>query len=272
MRIIFWNVNKKDLTSFICSITASTNADIVVLNENRVSCMKTLQALQDNVSKDFYYPNTSPTSEKRFHCFCRNSELDLSEIHSGYRTSVRKIKIGLHTVLLALIHGVDMRNHDSESRQSFAQSIADEMRFITQDKGTNKLILLGDFNMNPFDRGMNLAKGINAMMTKSCVERGYRTYQEKDYDLYYNPMWGLFGDNTDGPAGTVYNTSNQGPYGWSILDQVVINHSIVELFNDVRILTKAGAKSLTNAKGRPDANNASDHFPILVSFCEEKDG
>ena len=119
------------------------------------------------------------------------------------------------------------------------------------------------------DRGMNLAAGLNAMMTKSCIERGSRTHLEKEYDFYYNPMWSLLGDNTDGPAGTVYDTSNQGPYGWSMLDQVIINHSIVELFQNVRILTEAGTESLMNSKGHPDAKNASDHFPILVDFRGE---
>ncbi|EKV01123.1 exonuclease III [Leptolyngbya sp. PCC 7375] len=268
-RILFWNVNNKDLTGFVCSIAASTNADIIVLNENNVPVPKTLQSIQKEVSSDFYHPDTS--SEERFHCFCKNPEFDLSEIHAGFRTSVRQFKIGQHNALLALVHGVDIRNYDPEARQSFAQELAGEMRFVKKQQNTKKLILLGDFNMNPFDRGMNLAAGLNAMMTKSCVRRGYRKHLDKNYDLYYNPMWSLFGDNTDGPAGTVYDTSNQGPYGWSMLDQIVINHSIVELFCDVQILTDAGAESLMDAKGHPDINKASDHFPILVNFCGEQD-
>lgn len=267
-QIIFWNVKKKDLTSFVCAIAASTNADVIVLNENSVPSIETLKALQKNVSKDFYYPSTS--SERRFHCFCRNHKLDMSEVHNGLRTSVRKFQIGQNKILLVLVHGVDIRNYDPETRQSFAQSLADEMRLVKEQQRTNKLILLGDFNMNPYDRGMNLAAGLNAMMTKSCVERGSRRHIDTDYDFYYNPMWSLFGDNTDGPAGTVYDTSNQGPYGWSMLDQVVINHSIIRLFENVKILTEAGTESLMNKKGHPDADNASDHFPILVNLCEEK--
>lgn len=250
-------------------MTASTNADVVVLNENNVSRTATLQALQKNVSMDFYCPNSS--SKERFHCFSRHRELDLSEVHSGSRTSVRKLQIGRQRVLLAIVHGVDIRNYDPETRQSLAQSLADDMRFVKDQQNTNKLILLGDFNMNPYDRPMNLAAGLNAMMTKSCVERGSRRHNDKEYEFYYNPMWGLFGDNTNGPAGTVYDTSNQGPYGWSMFDQVIINHSIVELFHDVRILTDAGTESLMDKKGRPDVNKASDHFPILVKFCEKKD-
>lgn len=271
-RIIFWNVKRKGLTRFVCSITASTNADVVVLIENNVSIEETLQALQRNVSEDFYYPDVISAPPHRFHCFCRNRQLDLSETHFGTRISVRKLQIGQHTTLLTLVHGVDIRNHDPETRQSFAQEIASEMRFIQQEKKTNKLIFLGDFNMNPFDRVMNSPMGLNAMMTKACVEPGHRTFQSKSYDFYYNPMWSLFGDNTDGPAGTIYDTSNQGPYGWSMLDQVIIHYSVVGLFHSVKILTEAGEESLMNGRGRPDTDKASDHFPILVNFREDYNG
>lgn len=269
MRIVFWNVKKKNLTNFVCSITASTNADIVVLAEDVVSSQETLLALRTNVSQDFYFPEVISKSDQRFHCFCRNPQIDLSETHKGSRTSVRKLQIGHHNILLVLVHGIDIRNYDSEARQEFAHNLASELKFFQKEKKTNKLILLGDFNMNPFDRGMNMASGLNAMMTKACVEPSYRTHHGINYDFYYNPMWSLFGDNTNGPPGTIYNTSNQGPYGWSMLDQVIIHHSIVGLFDSVEILTEAGTESLMSRMGRPDANNASDHFPILVNLSED---
>jgi len=266
-RIIFWNTNKKDLTDLVCSITASTNADIVVLIESNGSPKEMLTALQTNVSPDFYYPTViEPQIRQRFHCFCRTPKLDLSEIHSGVRVSVRKLKIGHDETLLMLVHGIDPRNYDPASRQSNIQLIADEMRHVQSQEKTNKLILLGDFNMNPFDSGMNLPTGLNAMMTKACVKPGRRTYQYNEYEYYYNPMWSLFGDNTDGPAGTIYDTSQQGPYGWNMFEQVIVHHSLIEIFHSVQILTEAGKESLMTSKGRPNKKTASDHFPILANF------
>jgi len=268
-RIVFWNVNRSDLTNLVCLLAESTMADIIVLNENQVTSNEMLRALRQHVSVDFYLPRA--TSERRFHCFCRTRSLDASEVHSGFRTSVRDLKIGHHRALLGLVHGVDTRNYDTETRQSFAQELSSEMRFVKQQQGTNKLLMIGDFNMNPYDRGMNLAVGMNAMMTRSCVRPGFRRFLGKDYELYYNPMWSLFGDNTEGPSGTVYDTSNQGPYGWSMLDQVVINHSIVGIFEEVRILTYAGSQPLMDDRGRPDASIASDHFPIQVTLRGDGD-
>jgi hypothetical protein len=51
-----------------------------------------------------------------------------------------------------------------------------------------------------------------------------------------------------------------------MLDQVVLHHSIIPFFNKVEILTEAGEYSFMNKNGRPDAKNASDHFPIIVDF------
>ena len=169
-------------------------------------------------------------------------------------------------MLLGLVHGVDIRNYEASHRQEFAQLLADDLRFVAANRGHNRLILMGDFNMNPYESGMNLATGMNAMMTRACIASGRRTYLEKEYDFYYNPMWSLFGDGSAGPAGTVYNLSSQGPYGWSMLDQVLFNQSVVDRFERVEILTHAGKVGLTTSKGRPDVVNASDHLPILVKL------
>jgi len=262
--VVFWNVNNKDLTDSVCALASSTGTDALVLNENSVSSGRTLAALQREVSSDFYIPGTR--SEERFHCFCRSPRFDMSELHSSRRTSMRKCEIGSVGVLLILVHGLDIRNNDEQIRQQYVHLLARDVSSAKKLHNTNNLVLLGDFNMNPYDRPMNLAAGFNAMMTRKCVTPGYRTFQDERYDFYYNPMWGLFGDKNPGPAGTVYDISNQGPYGWSMIDQVLIHHSIVGLFNDVAIVTEAGTVSLMDENGRPDSKNRSDHFPIRVTF------
>lgn len=268
MKIVFWNVNKSDLTDQVCSIAAETNADVIVLNENEVDCEYTLSALQDRISTAFYMPSAT-RKINRFHCFCRSPSLDFSEVHSGFRTSVRKAWLSEQFALMAFVHGVDMRNYDPETRQSFAQSLASEIQLVKEQQETNRVILIGDFNMNPYDRGMNLAPGLNAMMTIRCVASGSRRHLGRDYDFYYNPMWSLFGDRTPGPPGTTYDTSNQGPYGWNMLDQVILSHSVVHLFESVEILSTAGTYALLDTYGRPNSCHFSDHLPILLTLREQ---
>jgi exonuclease III len=267
VRIVFWNVNRTDLTSLVCSLAKTTSADVIVLNENKVPSQTTLKMLHEEVSTEFFVPRA--ICEKRFHCFCRNRTLNLTEVHSGFRFSIRTLSVSSNPTLLALVHGVDIQNYDTEERQSFAQSLAGELQFAKENFRTNRLIVMGDFNMNPFDRGMNLAAGLNAMMTKACASVGTRRHLDKDYDLYYNPMWSLLGDLSDGPPGTIYNTSRRGPYGWSMLDQVILSHSVVGLFGGVRIITTTDANSLLDRNGRPDSRNASDHLPVMLELRDE---
>jgi endonuclease/exonuclease/phosphatase (EEP) superfamily protein YafD len=246
-----------------------TDAHAIVLNEWAANSQDVLKELRSKVSKDYNVPSfISP--EGRFQCFCRDKSLDLTEVHKASRISVRKLNIGSTQALLGLVHGVDMRNYDDATRQSVAQSLADDFRFVGSQQGLNPFILMGDFNMNPFDSGMNLAAGMNAMMTRACVKNGQRTFLGKEYDFYYNPMWGLLGDRSPGPAGTVYDTSNQGPYGWSMLDQVLISHALIGQFSDVQIIAKAGSVSLVDSNGRPDKAIASDHLPILTALKGDK--
>ena len=267
-RVLFWNVNRRDLTPLIVSLAGSKAADIVVLNEPPPAGADTLAALRGNVSDKFYEPAAQPGG--RFRCYARDAGLDLTEVHDGSRTSVRRLRLGGDNLLLAFVHGIDPRNHDPAARQEFAHELASELRFAADQQGTGRLLIVGDFNMNPYDRGMDLASGLNARMTRRCVKSrirsGTRRLRGRDFDLFYNPMWGLFGDNTPGPAGTIYDQSSQGPYGWSMFDQVLVHHSLVRRFRRVRILTKGAGTPLATADGRPDKDRASNHFPILVTL------
>lgn len=267
IRILFWNVNKKNLDDLVAQIATHHDVDIIVLNEH--TSTNTLNHLQTSVKETYYVPNIIQ-ERNRFHCFCRNTKFGMEEIHDGSRTSFRRLNVGTKVVLLALVHGVDVRNYDVDARRDFCGILVDDILFVTGEQKNTHVILLGDFNMNPYEPGICSARGLNAMTTKGCTERGTRTFLGTKYDFYYNPMWSLFGDNSSGPAGTIYDKSPQGKYGWSMFDQVIVHHSLVNLFDEVEILDHTGQTSLAKCNGRPDSSEKSDHFPILVTLQVSK--
>jgi hypothetical protein len=238
--------------------------DILVLNEYMGDPEDLLTTLQTKVTDAYFQPK--PANQKRFYCFCKKTEFDCSEIHSGKRTSYRRLVINEVSFVLGFFHGLDLRNYDSENRQSYIQTVSNEMKFVRKEHGVDRLIMIGDFNMNPYDRAMNIPAGMNAMSTRVCTKPTVRQFLGVDYDLFYNPMWSLLGDKSVGPAGTIYDTSGQGQYGWSMFDQVIIHATAVSFFKDVEIVTVAGSESLSDSLGRPDASNSSDHFPILLTL------
>ncbi len=192
--------------------------------------------------------------------------MDLTELHCDARSSFRALTVGKEELTLVLFHGLDVRNYDEHSRRAYVMTLATEMHFFQKSHGKKRFVLLGDFNISPFDPCMNEANGLNAMMTRACVEREKRVVLSREYEFFYNPMWGLFGDSAAGPAGTVYNTKGQGQYGWSMFDQVIVHHSVTKMFQGVSIIDNTGKRTLANSQGRPDTEEASDHFPILFTI------
>lgn len=263
-KILFWNLGKKDLREHICAAAKASSADVVVLIEWENSEIEMMKALQNGVSPDFHRPISTPS---RFQLFCRSRNLDLAEIYASNRVSIRKLRSDTIELLLGLVHGVDKLNWDHENQLANMVLLMSDIRAKEAEMNHSRTILIGDFNLNPFDRAMNIATGMNAMMASTCVKKGSRKIQKVSYEFFYNPMWGHFGDRTPGPPGTFYHTSSsKGHYGWNMLDQVLFRPAATPWFVDVQILTKAGDKPLHTKSGRPDKNAASDHFPILLTL------
>lgn len=260
---LFWNVGKKDLRPLICDAAVAVGADAVILVENGSTALETLERLQSSVSKNFSKPSATLG---RFQVFTRKPELDLSQIQSTDRLSVRRLRCFNSDLLLGIVHVVDKMNWGSQHQASEVQLLASELRSIEDSEGHRRTLLIGDFNMNPHDQAMNLATGMNAMMTVRCAsDKKTRRQQGRDYPFFYNPMWGLLGDRTPGPAGTFYhNSGTRGMFGWNMIDQVLVRPDAIAHFDNVEILTIAGSTSLATESGRPNSRIASDHFPLVL--------
>ncbi|MDA1014894.1 MAG: hypothetical protein O3A00_10640 [Planctomycetota bacterium] len=264
MRILYWNIDKKNRTDLIIEAMIEVSADVLVLLENGARREDTLAALQNRASAEFHMPRCAET---RFQVYSRVQSFDLSEVYGGNRLSLRRLRFGNEQLLLGVVHVVEKRNWDELQQAAEVQLLASEICRHEDRIGHTRTILIGDFNMNPFDPIMNLAPGLNAMMTEACTARRERTVQGSQYRFFYNPMWGSFGDRTDGPAGTYYNrSSSKGMYGWNIFDQVLVRPDAVKRFDNVSILSAFGSTSLETSGGRPNRSLASDHFPILLSL------
>ena len=70
-------------------------------------------------------------------------------------------------------------------------------------------MLVGDLNMNPFEDGLVKTTGLHSVMSKSKAKEFSRVVQGRTYPFFYNPMWNLLGDETQGPPGTYYYSSSE---------------------------------------------------------------
>ncbi len=165
-------------------------------------------------------------------------------------------------LLLAVTHFWDRRNATLPSLISRAVEFRGYLTRAEDDVGHQRTLFLGDFNMNPFETPMIDANCLNAVMTRDLAEREERIVDGSVRRFFYNPMWGLFGDRTEGPAGTYFFASGGSDnHHWHMLDQALLRPSLMHSLHELTILETDGQHPLVTARGRP---RVSDHLPLLV--------
>jgi hypothetical protein len=135
--------------------------------------------------------------------------------------------------------------------------------------GHRRTVLVGDFNMNPFESAMVATEGLHSVMSRRVADRHVRTVQGREYRFFYNPMWGHFGDAESNTAGSYfYDGAEHVNYFWNMFDQVLLRPELTQGFDpgQLRILTSAGTLSLVRSDGRPDRATCSDHLPIVFEL------
>ncbi len=269
VRILFWNVGGIQDCGLISSLAASKCIDILALAEFGAESDVLLPQLRRLTGKQFFEPNSLTA---RIKIYAKDDRLDLRELHSGGRLTIRTLQFDGTAFLLAAAHLVSKVNWTLGDQAAESAIVAGEIQDIEREQGHERTILFGDLNMNPFDAGVVQASGLHAMMTKEIVASGSRKIQGRTYPFFYNPMWGFFGDRTTGPAGTHYfRHSGHISYDWNIFDQVLIRHDAIPwLHEDIEIITEVDGEKLFDDNRRPDPRIGSDHFPLLFQLTSRR--
>ena len=141
---------------------------------------------------------------------------------------------------------------------------------IESDLNTKNTIIVGDFNINPYDKSCVSARYFHSIPVFEETIRETRKVAGKEYQMFYNPMWNFLGDFKE-PYGTYYYNSayTVNPF-WNIYDQVIIRPALRKSFVDesLKIITKTVSTSLIDDKKHPD-HSISDHLPITFEIEEE---
>ncbi len=267
MTFLFWNLNKKPLERLVADLAELHEVDALILAENEIPTHVMLESL--NRRDDFMFHQTHSQSEKIV-IYTRFSGDFLQEVFDSPRLTIRRLRLPeREEVLLAAVHQPDKFHWRDDSQSQECGALALKILSVEKQEGHGRTVLVGDFNMNPFEAGMVSAIGLNAVMTRALAERQQRKVQDREYPFFYNPMWGHFGDASEGPPGTYYNRrSEHVVYFWNMFDQVLIRPALLSIFRneELKILSAIGERSLVTTRGVPDRSVGSDHLPILFSL------
>ena len=145
-------------------------------------------------------------------------------------------------VLIAAAH-LPSKFYFSESSQEFeCVSFARQIDMQEQTAGHRRTIVVGDLNVNPFEKGVVGAEGFHAVMSLDVAIRGRRTIQGREYHSFYNPMCGRFGDRPNKTPGTYYyEKAEPVSYFWNVFDAVrdAENHGVERIPDSIEAQSDA---------------------------------
>ncbi|MFU8789979.1 MAG: endonuclease/exonuclease/phosphatase family protein [Methylobacter sp.] len=263
MNLLFWNTNRKQLSGEIKSLCDCYDVDVLILAENQIKDAELLPILNENNDRTFIAPYDL---SKKISFYTRIHDFEL--VHDDNWGSIRKLvhPLGIE-ILLVAVH-IQSKLHADEKEQAFISArIAREIDRREQEQGHTRTIVIGDFNMNPFEAGLVCADGFHGVMDKHIALKQYRTVSGEKKKYFYNPMWSRLGDDSEGRAGTYYyKKSRIIDYFWNTLDQVLLRPSLLSCFtqHNLKVIDKIDEVSLI--KNGTISNQFSDHLPLMVKL------
>lgn len=266
IRFLFWNLNRNRPFEEIVNIVEYHQIDVLIMAEVSFNLAILVVELAKKGYNFFHNPISQCDKIKILTRFKGNFLKPVSE--SG-RYSINTLELPLlEKILLASVHVPDKSHNTPDDQEEFCRDFVSQVKREEIERGIAKTVLVGDFNMNPFETTMIRSTGLHAVSSSKVSEKLTRTVQEKDYKFFYNPMWSWLGDIKSGVTGSYYyNTSNHINYFWNTFDQVLIRPELIPNFDKeaLQILDKDGVKSLLTASGLP--NKAySDHLPLYFTL------
>lgn len=253
----------------IVSLCHDNDVDILLLAESKITDVQLLKALNQKGGRLYIAPFNPSVKIQIFIRYPLNCYKLISD-DGGIAIRQLIPPIGKDIIIVAL--HLQSKLHMKENEQIYQSvRIASAIEHAEQQVGHSRTLVIGDFNMNPFEDGIVGADGFHAVMDKVIAKKVCRTVQGKECKYFYNPMWSRMGDSSPGPPGTYYYSGGHVSYFWNTFDQILLRPDLLDYFSDGnwQVLTKVGDFNLLsdNIGIKP---STSDHLPIIITLDIER--
>lgn len=265
MNCIFWNANKQKVNHIIAHLISEYDCDLFSLAEYEDSHEELLKELAD-LGLDYYHLEKGGC--ERIDIFTRIKPSKIKILTEKEYYTFRYIPHDeLGYVVFAFVHFPSKLFMDEIDYIEESRLLRVEIEKVETEFGTDFTAVVGDFNMNPFERGMMLATALHSFPTRVEALKKKRTVKMRAYSMFYNPMWSFLGDITP-PEGTYhYAGSHYLQLYWNIFDQVIVRPSMIDYLNpkSIKIITRFSEGPLVNEGGIP---TISDHLPLFFKLIK----
>ncbi|MCD8013051.1 MAG: endonuclease/exonuclease/phosphatase family protein [Lachnospiraceae bacterium] len=176
--------------------------------------------------------------------------------------------------LLAGVHLSSQLHVSKTGIETEARQVMFDIREAERRGNTDRCMIIGDFNLSPFDNALTNCDSFNALPYADIVLRKEkRRFYGKDYQMFYNPMWNFLGDYEGKQQTYFYDSSEPSNLYRYVFDQILISAPMLDLFvpSSVKVISEINGKTLIKNGNIPDKQKYSDHLPIMFSMREDYD-
>lgn len=262
---LFWNIHKKPLLNEIIDVANNLDVDFLVLAECAIPRFDLVTSLNENSNKLY---RQAPGVSRKLTILTAYESQYLRPIKDEGGISIHSfVHPRFKPLLLVSVH-LPSKMYSNEMEQGFLSvRLARIIETAEAKVGHSRTLLMGDFNMNPFEPGLVSAEALHAVMDKRIAAKKSRSVHNENRKFFYNPMWNFLGDMNKVP-GTYYYPSGMISYFWNTFDQILLRPDLLDDFQNenLKIITNIGSIELTKESGIPDLKIGSDHLPIFVSL------
>jgi hypothetical protein len=265
LNFLFWNVRSSDVEARIARIADLKKLDVILLAEFHGPESAVCNALE----RDGKLWQEFGAGSGKVRLFSALPSWSIQEVMCDLNGShkVFAIVVPGARFLLSTVHLHSKMDWNDWSQVGTAMDISKEVARIEDERNLSDTIMVGDFNMHPFDPGMVMANCLHAVPSKSVARRRARKTDGKHYRFFYNPTWTFLSDWGGNRCGTFYLPSAMlMNYFWCTYDQVLVRPSLINRLGCLQVLEHDGETSLLTNYGLPDKKRGSDHLPLHFSL------
>lgn len=259
MNLIYWNTNKTTSLEPVLDVCETESPDIIFLSEIDD---ETIDLGNAALSKIGYHQIKNPGCERVKVISKLSIQLTLS-LQNKYFTSLYDNELNLSII------SVHLPSQMFQHLKALKEFIRDFRREIDLNIGASEdesIVIIGDFNVHPFDEAMIDFDGFSA--TNSVLARRKITNLKKTKELYYNPTWNLYSNN-DFPGTKYFRRPSGSSYDileHHFLDQVVISRKLLSRLTTQSIKTiNKSNKYIFREEGK-NLILESDHLPLSYTL------
>ena len=260
MKVVFWNIKTLNL-DVVENLFITENADVFLFCEDGALKKEEINHVVEN--KGYILIETPGCN--RISAFCKkNYTIDLN-IQNSFYTTFKISSSTEKTLYIVSLHLNSQMYNSIAELGHFLSRLRNEIELNIGTSLNKEILIMGDFNVNPFDNAIIGFNGFCATNSRKPPKYG-KSIQEKK-ELFVNPTWELYSrKNYPGtkkfprPSATSFDIID-----WHYLDQVIISQKLNDVITseEIKILENISDYILINDYGKI---SFSDHLPISYEF------